>query len=100
MRVRSVRRSLASLALRRKAWVNVWHMGLIKNFVLTEGGLLFRWELTATNLFNHPNWSNPATNISQLAQVGVITSVGGVNGASTGDQPGARAFRMGFRVEW
>jgi len=59
-----------------------------------------RWELTATNFFNHPNWSNPATNITSLAQVGVISGVGGVNGASTGDQPGARSFRMGLRLEW
>lgn len=80
-------------------WVNVWHMGLIKNFELAER-VVFRWELTATNIFNHPNWSNPVTNITQLGQVGVISGVGGVNGASTGDQPGPRAFRMGFRLEW
>ena len=52
------------------------------------------------NFFNHPNFSNPATNISQLANVGVISGVGGVNGSSTGDQPGARAFRMGLRFEF
>jgi len=80
--------------------VNVWHLGLFKNLVFAEGWPLLRWELTATNAFNHPNWSNPATNISQLANVGVISGVGGVNGSSTGDQPGARSFRMGFRVEW
>ena len=69
---------------------------------------MLRWELTATNFFNHPNWSNPSNvagmphlvDISQAAAVGVISSVGGVNGASTGDQPFARSFRMGFRVEW
>ena len=32
-----------------------------------------RWELTATNFFNHPNYNNPATNISQAAAVGVIS---------------------------
>jgi len=81
-------------------WVNVWHMGLFKDFVFAEKAPLLRWELTATNLFNHPNWSNPATTITSLATVGVITSVGGVQGASTGDQPGPRSFRMGVRVEW
>ncbi len=81
-------------------WVNVWHMGLIKNFDFGERAPRLRWELTATNVFNHPNWSNPATNISSTAQVGVISGVGGVNGASTGDQPGPRAFRMGVRLEW
>jgi hypothetical protein len=80
--------------------VNVWHVGFFKNFVFTEQ-MRLRWELTATNFFNHPNWSNPgSTNITQLANVGVISGVGGVNGASTGDQPGARSFRMGLRFEF
>lgn len=79
--------------------VNVWHMGLFKSVYLRESVRL-RWELTATNFFNHPNYSNPATNISQAASIGVISGVGGVNGASTGDQPGARNFRMGLRLEW
>jgi len=81
--------------------VNVWHVGFIKNFRFSEHGPALRWETTATNFFNHPNYSNPgSTNITSLANVGVISGVGGVNGASTGDQPGARAFRMGLRVEW
>jgi len=79
--------------------VNVWHLGLFKSFRFGEQARV-RWELTGTNFFNHPNYSNPATNISQAAAVGVITGVGGVNGASTGDQPGARNFRMGLRLEW
>jgi hypothetical protein len=79
--------------------VNVWHVGLYKTFPIHER-MLLRWEATGTNFFNHPNWSNPATNISQLANVGVISGVGGVNGSSTGDQPGARAFRMGLRFEF
>ena len=80
--------------------VNVWHAGLIKNFTFSDRGPRLRWELTATNFFNHPNWSNPNTTITTVAQVGVISGVGGVNGASTGDQPGARSFRMGIRAEW
>ncbi len=80
-------------------WVNVWHLGLFKSFALTEQ-VRFRWELTATNAFNHPNYSNPGTNISQVAQAGVITGVGGVQGASTGDMPYQRSFRMGLRLEW
>jgi hypothetical protein len=62
---------------------------------------VLRWELTATNALNHPNWSNPgSTDITQKGNVGVISAVGGVNGASIGDQPGTRALRMGLRVEW
>jgi hypothetical protein len=79
--------------------VNVWHAGFFKNFIFNER-MRLRWELTATNFFNHPNWSNPVVNITQAANVGVISGVGGVNGASTGDQPGARSFRMGLRFEF
>ena len=82
--------------------VNVWHAGFFKNFYLGSGDRAprLRWELTATNFFNHPNYNNPGTNISQTAAVGVISGVGAVNGASTGDQPGARSFRMGLRFDW
>lgn len=80
--------------------VNVWHAGFFKSISIKEN-LRLRWEMTATNFFNHPNYSNPAsTNISATGNVGVISGVGGVNGASTGDQPGARAFRMGVRLEF
>ncbi len=81
-------------------WVNVWHMGLFKDFIFAENRPRLRWEMTATNIFNHPNYSNPAMNISSLVNVGVISGVGGVQGDATGDQPGARSFRMGVRVEW
>jgi hypothetical protein len=79
--------------------VNVWHMGLFKNWNFNEQTRL-RYEVTATNFFNHPNYNNPGTNISQAASAGVISGVGAVNGASTGDQPFARQFRMGLRLEW
>jgi hypothetical protein len=79
--------------------VNVWHVGFFKNFVINEH-FRFRYEATATNFFNHPNYSNPGTVINAAAGAGVISGVGGVNGASTGDQPGARAFRMGLRFEF
>jgi hypothetical protein len=80
--------------------VNVWHMGLHKDFFFRESSARLRWEMTATNIFNHPNWGYPGTDITDPTGVGVITSVGDVNGSSTGDQPGARSFRMGVRLEW
>ncbi|HUS06897.1 MAG TPA: carboxypeptidase-like regulatory domain-containing protein [Bryobacteraceae bacterium] len=80
--------------------VNVWHAGLYKSFTFGERAPRLRWELTATNLLNHQNFSNPQVNITQAANVGVITGVGGVNGSSTGDLPGARSMRMGLRLEW
>jgi hypothetical protein len=79
--------------------VNIWHAGFFKSFHFNEQTRL-RWELTATNLFNHPNYNNPGVNISQAASAGVVSGVGAVNGASTGDQPGARSFRTGLRLDW
>jgi hypothetical protein len=80
-------------------WVNVWHTGMNKVFNLYER-LKLRVEMTATNVLNHPNWSNPATNVSTTASAGVISGVGGVQGSSTGDKPGPRTLRAGFRLEW
>jgi hypothetical protein len=82
--------------------VNVWHAGFFKNFYLggSDRSPRLRWELTATNFFNHPNYNNPVTNISSTGTVGTISGVGAVNGSSTGDQPGARVFRMGVRFDW
>jgi hypothetical protein len=80
-------------------WVNVWHAGVDKSFTLYER-LKLRVEMTATNVFNHNNWSNPGTNVSTTASAGLITGVGGVQGGSTGDKPGPRALRAGFRLEW
>jgi hypothetical protein len=70
--------------------------GLYKYFMLQER-LHLRWEFTANNVANHPNWGNPATNISSAVQVGVISGIGAGNDI---DPVGARALRMGFRVEW
>jgi len=82
-------------------WVNVWHAGMSKSFTFeSHERLKLRVEMTATNVFNHPNWSNPGTNISTVASAGIITGVGGVQGSSTGDKPGARTLRAGFRLEW
>ena len=72
------------------------HAGVYKSFALRER-LKLRWELTATNVPNHPNWSNPNTNISSLGQVGVITEVGDV---ARFDHANARVFRTGLRLEW
>jgi hypothetical protein len=74
----------------------IWNVGFAKSFDFGENARL-RWELTATNFLNHPNWANPAVNISSLAQVGVISNVGGVADL---DPSGPRSFRMGLRIEW
>lgn len=74
----------------------VFDAGLAKRVGLGERVRL-RFELTATNLFNHPNYANPALNVANAATVGVISNVGL---DSDLDQAGARAFRAGVRLEW
>ena len=78
--------------------VNVWSAGLHKDFMFGERAKL-RWEMTANNIMNHPNWQNPSTNITD-SSAGVITSDGGVTNGSVGDRAGARAFRMGLRLQF
>jgi hypothetical protein len=76
--------------------INVLDAGLCKTFRLTET-LLLRGELTAVNVLNHPNWSNPSVNLASPTAVGRITSIGGV---AELDPSGARTLRMGVRLEW
>jgi hypothetical protein len=57
-----------------------------------------RWELIAANAFNHPNYPNPAVNVSSLAQVGVISDVAG--DVAVLDQSGPSRLRMGLTIEW
>jgi hypothetical protein len=74
----------------------VFDAGLAKRFHLSDRARM-RLELTATNVFNHPNFGNPAVNISNAATVGVIS---GVRDSSDLDQSGARSFRTAIRLEW
>jgi hypothetical protein len=78
--------------------VNVFAAGLHKDFSWGERAKI-RWEMTTNNLFNHPNWANPSTNITD-SSVGVITSDGGVNSGSVGDRATSRSFRMGIRAQF
>jgi hypothetical protein len=83
--------------------LHVWDAGIFKSLVSREH-LRIRVELTAVNVLNHPNYSDPNMNITQAGNVGVISSVGGasnVSGASSPlDPSGARAFRSGLRIEF
>jgi hypothetical protein len=76
--------------------LSVLNGGLSKYFNLHER-LRLRGEITSTNIFNHPNYSEPGLNISSPDQLGVISGVGGV---VTYDQSGPRTVRMGVRLEW
>ncbi|MCU1261252.1 MAG: Cna domain protein, partial [Bryobacterales bacterium] len=83
--------------------LNVWDAGIFKLFRVKER-LTIRFEVTAVNILNHPNYSDPVLNISQAGTVGVISGVGSgsnVSGASNPlDPSGARAFRTGLRLEF
>jgi hypothetical protein len=74
--------------------VNCFDFGVYKQLLVTER-LRLNSEFTAINALNHPNWSNPAVNISQTGAVGVITNVGGVF-----DSTGPRALRFALRLQW
>jgi hypothetical protein len=83
--------------------LNNWDAGIFKSFSITEH-IHARFEMTAVNIWNHPNYNDPTTNISAAGNVGVISGVGGasqVSGASSPlDPSGASAYRMGLRVEF
>ncbi|PYV41972.1 MAG: hypothetical protein DMG06_15520 [Acidobacteria bacterium] len=74
---------------------NVWNAIFAKNFSFQEGGARLRLELMARNLFNHPNWSNPVTDISS----GVAGRIFGAFGTSF-DFAQVRQIRAGIRFEW
>ena len=72
-------------------------MGVAKTFTIRER-TRFRFDLIAANAFNHPNYANPSTNISALANVGVISDVAG--DVAVLDQSGPRRLRLGLTLEW
>lgn len=73
-----------------------WNAGLQKAFMVSEKWPRFVFEMTARNLFNHPNYNNPDTNISNTGSAGHITWAGGIGDESAAE----RQVRLGFRVEW
>jgi hypothetical protein len=82
---------------------NVWDFGVFKAFPIREG-LMVRWELTAVNLLNHPNYNDPTMNITAAGARGVIGGVGGLSNVSSAGSPldpaGPRGLRMGLRIEF
>jgi hypothetical protein len=81
--------------------LNLWHFGLAKRFRVSDrpGTPIFRIEATATNIFNHPQWAAPNTNVTPTnVSAGRISAIGGTAGAI--QQAGMRAIRLGGRIEW
>lgn len=77
--------------------VNVFHATLAKNFVYRER-LRVKLEALATNLFNHPNWAEPNTNITAGVNAGVVTAT--INRNTKFDSAVTREFQLQLRVEW
>ncbi len=80
--------------------LNVWHAGIHKIFRVSDSpsSPLFRVELTTTNLFNQPQWGNPNMDVTPTnVTAATIRTTGG---PTSWQQAGARAIRLGVRVEW
>jgi len=80
--------------------VHVWHLSFQKYFVFSDNPRVpkLRFDATAQNAFNHPNWGLPDTNLTNTGSVATIRSVGF---ASVGfDAVGSRDMRLGLRAEW
>lgn len=67
--------------------------GLAKEFPIREFGKL-RFEASFTNLFNHPNFAPPQTNISVPSTFGVTTTV------QTAENSGNRVGQVALRLEF
>ncbi len=79
---------------------NVWHVGVQKYFHFSENPRVprLRLELTATNIFNHQNLTNPDTIVSDGP--GAAATIGDVGSNIWGDRAGPRSMRAGLRLEW
>ncbi len=66
--------------------------GLSKTFYLTER-MRLRFEGTFTNLFNHPNFAPPPTNVTS-SSFGIVQSV------QTAENSGNRTGQLGLRLEF
>jgi hypothetical protein len=73
---------------------SVTHVSLAKYINFNERVRL-RPEISAFNVFNHPNWANPSTNITSAP--GVISATVGRNDL---DSIGPRSLRASLRLEW
>ena len=66
----------------------------MKNFLIKEH-IRAQFRLVATNVFNHPNFANPAANISSPGTVGQITST---FQEQIGE--GSRQIHLGLRLDF
>ena len=56
---------------------NMFDGSLTKSFRVFGERRLLTLRMDMFNAFNHPNWANPDTNISNVNTVGVISAING-----------------------
>jgi hypothetical protein len=80
---------------------NLWHAALEKYIAFSENSRMpkLRLDWYCDNVFNHPNWSAPALNLSAPSTVGVITSDSGIS-SSYSDEVSARVMAAAVRIVW
>ena len=71
-------------------------MSITKRFPLTER-LQLDYMATISNVFNHPNFEFPGSNISVPGQVGIITAQ---HNRFRAERSGARFIDMRLRLEF
>jgi hypothetical protein len=75
---------------------------MFKNFRIAERANI-RVGTQATNVMNHPNWSNLAGGALSLDNTSArarITGAGGATSGSAGDAPGPRVLRLDVRIDF
>jgi hypothetical protein len=80
---------------------NLWHAALEKSIAFSENPRMpkLRLDWYCDNVFNHPNWSAPALNLSAPGTVGVTTSDSGIS-SSYSDEVSARVMGVAVRIVW
>ena len=79
--------------------LNSHNLTLAKRFAITER-FSFSLQAMASNVFNHPNFYSPPSNITIPGQAGVIGAGGGQHGFFTAEKSGARMIELRGRIEF
>jgi hypothetical protein len=79
--------------------VRNFNAGLVKRIYVREP-VSMKFQVDTVNLFNHPNYQNPATNISSPATVARITGQLPISASNDFERDGPRSMRFGLRIEF
>ena len=79
--------------------LNVQNLNVAKTFRLTER-FSFHFMTMISNLFNHPNFYSPPSDITVPGQAGVIGAGGGQHGFFSAEKSGPRMIELRGRIEF